>query len=331
MNPSGLGRQLLRVQPECTRWLSASPVSGYAEVSIFPASGRNFRALGILSPAAMLSGALLLPENYTTIKFYRLSRLSMRAHSQEASKHHVALVVRLIGALAATTLVHAVQAQTLASRSDWAAIAKWPQFMGGVWGGRGAGGPEVGPIAQSAPLKPDIQAKFALSGPSPDQNSGSRACIPDGIPIDVGGEFYFSRGRIFLLSDLDFFVARQIDMTRKDHGDPDPSYYGDSIGHWEGSTLVVDTVGFLPEVGVVQGVPGGGSTHVIERFKLKTPDEMQYTRTVINPDVLTTPWVTTRILPRHRDWHVYEAWCTQNNRDAPVEGKAHLDLTPPAP
>jgi hypothetical protein len=242
------------------------------------------------------------------------------------------LALGLLCALGAATFIDDAHAQAVSNRSDWAAIAKWPDFMGGVWGGRGAGGPEVGPIARTAPLKPDIQAKFdAVGGPSPDQNSGSRACIPDGIPIDVGGEFYFSKGKIFLLSDLDFFVARQIDMTRKDHGDPDPSYYGDSIGHWEGGTLVVDTIGFLPEVGVVQGVPGGGNTHIVERFRLLTPDTMQYTRTVINPDVLTAPWVTTRTLPRHREWHVLEAWCTQNNRDAPVEGKPHLDLTPPKP
>jgi hypothetical protein len=286
----------------------------------------------------------LLQEYWTTIIFHReraVARTSLKqptdtagtmaTHTNLPRSSSAALALRVIGALAAMIVVQDIHAQALSSRSDWAAIAKWPDFMGGVWGGRGAGGPEVGAIAQSAPLKPDFQAKFNATGPSPDENSGSRACIPDGIPIDVGGEFYFSKGKIFLLSDLDFFVARQIDMSRKEHGDPDPSYYGDSIGHWEGTALVVDTVGFLPEVGVVQGVPGGGNTHVIERFQLTGPDSMRYTRTVINPDVLTKPWITTRILPRHRDWHVYEAWCTQNNRDAPVEGKPHLDLTPPKP
>jgi hypothetical protein len=214
-------------------------------------------------------------------------------------------------------------------QDDWGAVAKWPDFMGGVWGSAGAGGPEVGPIAKTAPLKPEIQAQLNKTGLSPDAATGSRACIPDGIPIDVGGEFIFTRGRILLISDLDFFVARQIYMDRSSHGNPDPSFYGDSIGHWEGDTLVVDTVGFLPEVGVVQGVPGGGSTHVIERFHMTTRDSMEYMRTVINPDVLTRPWTTTRTLPRHRDWHVLEAWCTQNNREAPVEGKPHLDLTVP--
>ncbi|MFZ0500904.1 MAG: hypothetical protein WAM21_18645 [Steroidobacteraceae bacterium] len=231
----------------------------------------------------------------------------------------VALVCALAGSVGA-----AVGAGT--SGAPWAQVAHWPDLMGGIWGGPGAGGPDQSFRVASVPLKPKYKALADRFHPS-----ASRSCVPDGIPTDVGGEFFYSKGMIFLMSDLDWFVVRQIHMTRSSHDDPDPTYYGDSIGHWDGDTLVVDTVGFLPSVVVVPGVPGQGATHIIERFRLTRPDTMEYTRTVINPKVLTRPWVFSRTLPLHRDWQVEETYCSQNNRDAPVNGKAHIDLIPPKP
>src|SRR5271170_3116659 len=94
--------------------------------------------------------------------------MSMYKHSTRTGGSRIALALRVIGALTAMTIVQDIHAQALASRSDWAAIAKWPDFMGGVWGDRGAGGPEVGAIVKTAPLKPELQAKFNATGPSPD-------------------------------------------------------------------------------------------------------------------------------------------------------------------
>lgn len=219
--------------------------------------------------------------------------------------------------------------------SAWNEIAKWPDFMGGVWGGRGAGGPEFSGIQSSPPPFKSGVIEMALAeqkaGP---ETSGSRTCSPDGLPIIVGGQFFFSKDIIFLMSDLDFFVTRQIHMDRKTHDDPDPTFFGDSIGHWDGDTLVVDTVGFLPEVKLtilnfVPAVSGAGKTHIVERFRLTAPDTMEYIQTIENDAVLTKPWVIKRILPRNKDWHVMETYCDQNNRNAPIDGKANTNMTPP--
>ena len=216
------------------------------------------------------------------------------------------------------------------SSSDWATVAAWPNFMGGIWGsGPGAGGPDE---ARGLP-KPKVKAEILKAAMNSARRalylSGSSSCQPHGIPVDVGGEFFFSKGIIFLQADLDYSINRRIYMDGREHGDPDPSYYGHSIGHWEGATLVVDTVGFLPEVVVTEGVPGRGASHVEERFRLLSADKMELTIKVTNPEVLEEPWVTTRVMTRHPEWQLYEAYCNQNNRQDPIGGQPNLDLTPP--
>jgi hypothetical protein len=81
----------------------------------------------------------------------------------------------------------------------------------------------------------------------------------------------------------------------------DPSYvpsgFGHSIGHWEGDTLVVDTIGFPPRVcdsrRPVMLVPGGGrakdTTHLVERYRLAGPDELSVTFTWEDPTVFLAP------------------------------------------
>ena len=67
---------------------------------------------------------------------------------------------------------------------------------------------------------------------------------------------------------------RHIYLDRSAHIDPqifDPTTNGDSIGHWEGNTLVVDTIGFHPDRGIT-AIPGGGfrtaTTHLVEQYQL---------------------------------------------------------------
>jgi len=82
--------------------------------------------------------------------------------------------------------------------------------------------------------------------------------------------------------------------------DVDPSYFGDSIGHWEGDTLVVDVTHFNDETWLAN-IPGsqGGSgyfhseaLHVVERYT-RTGDTLRWEATLEDPNVLTKPWKMT--------------------------------------
>ena len=112
--------------------------------------------------------------------------------------------------------------------------------------------------------------------------------------------------------------------------DPDPTFYGTSVGHWEGDTLVAETVGFAQ---VPRGItfPYSGKMKIVERFRLTAPDTMSIETTIMDPEALTTPYsMGARTLTRHRNWTLAEYICEENNRNFVDEkGKAGINLANP--
>jgi hypothetical protein len=97
-------------------------------------------------------------------------------------------------------------------------------------------------------------------------------------------------------------AVREVHLNQKQHpADVKPSLLGHSIGHWEGETLVIDTVGYQPHVsGVFSGIPGGARKHTVERLTL-TPDHLhlRYQLTMEDPQYLAAP-ATLDMLWDHR-------------------------------
>lgn len=87
-------------------------------------------------------------------------------------------------------------------------------------------------------------------------------------------------------------AVREVHLDQKQHPSTiKPSLFGHSIGHWEGETLVIDTVGYKPHVsGVFSGIPGGARKHTLERLSL-TPDHLhlRYQMTMEDPEYLLEP------------------------------------------
>ncbi|MDA1073128.1 MAG: hypothetical protein O3A63_00010 [Proteobacteria bacterium] len=86
-------------------------------------------------------------------------------------------------------------------------------------------------------------------------------------------------------------------------------WLGDSIGWWEGDTLVVDTTNFRPETSR-RGSPE--TNHVVERFSLTEQGDVLYSFTVENPGVWTAPW-TGEYVWRSSDEQVFEYACHEGN------------------
>jgi hypothetical protein len=96
---------------------------------------------------------------------------------------------------------------------------------------------------------------------------------------------------VFLYEDASGDPYRIVYTDGRGH-DPDaePTYYGDSIGHWEGNTLVVDSTNFVEDTWFGEGGYFHTQTmHVYERF-WKVGDNLAYQITVDDPNVLTEPW-----------------------------------------
>jgi hypothetical protein len=148
-------------------------------------------------------------------------------------------------------------------------------------------------------------------------------CLPEGMPSWMlithnAMEFAFTPGRVTILGESDGNRLRRIYTDGRLHPDePDPTFHGHSIGHWEGDTLVVDTVGVLPEVYLAiseaVGVPNNGDMHIVERIHLAAPDVLHDDLEITAPKILTAPWKTTRIYfrQRARKYDIVEGVCIQ--------------------
>jgi hypothetical protein len=100
------------------------------------------------------------------------------------------------------------------------------------------------------------------------------------------------------------------------------SWDGDSRGHWDGNTLVVDTVNFNGKgwiatsaaTGRIKGIPESEALHVVERFTRTDPGTIQYEVTVDDPNVYTKPWKVSIPLSRDAEYVVYEYACHEGNQ-----------------
>lgn len=209
---------------------------------------------------------------------------------------------------------------------DYEAIAKLPDWSG-VWT------PAVSDqVAQEkgnpAPWKPaagkQIKKMFA------DEDAGHPFavidhCFPTGMPSWMlithnAFEILFTPGRVTILGEGDGNRMRRIYTDGRSHPpDPDPSFHGHSIGHWEGDTLVIDTVAVLPEVYLALseavGVSNNGDMHIVERMHLKGPDTLYDELQISAPKVLTGTWHTTRKYYRQRaqKYEILEGVCEQGS------------------
>ena len=112
---------------------------------------------------------------------------------------------------------------------------------------------------------------------------------------------------------------RNIFMTGEHPGGPIQWYMGDSRGHWEGDTLVVDVVHFTDETWFDRsGNFHSASMHVVERYTPVGPDHLMYEVTITDPEVFTEPWQMRMPLYRRQedDIRILEYECYALAEDA---------------
>jgi len=275
----------------------------------------------------------------------------------------------IVVALASALCVSVSPAQTwhnlkrpAPTAASWAAIAKLPDFTG-VWEmplgdaslvvqpgaakhtGRKAASASGRPAFPKQPtldFTPAWAAKLKELEAHPPQDNPQANCLPNGMPDIMGQpypyEFLLTPGQVTIIGEAYRMIRHIYTDGRPLPKDPDPTFWGTSVGHWEGKTLVAESVGFLPQTDIIPGsgiehrFPHSGKMKIIERFRLLDPDTMSIQTTVIDPVVLAHPYTTTQILKRHRDWKIDEYICEQNNRNSVTgSGKAEVDTIPPPP
>jgi hypothetical protein len=121
--------------------------------------------------------------------------------------------------------------------------------------------------------------------------------------------------RVYIMDIGGPHTFRIIYMDRTTHPkDMAPQYYGDSIGHWEGDTLVVDTVGFNEKFWLDRfGLPTTEKLHLIEKFARINYTTMTYEVTVDDPGAYTSTWSTGFFLRWDQGQELFEYVCQDNN------------------
>jgi hypothetical protein len=252
----------------------------------------------------------------------------------------------IVAALAAAAFVSVTAAQTskrpAPTPADWAALAKLPDLTG-VWEIR-MGGPSrvinpaigVPPLGRPAPLSltPEYAAKRQALMANAEEDNQSANCLPPGMPGIMSQpypmEFLLTPGQVTIVIEAYSQVRHIYTDGRPLPDDPDPNFFGTSVGHWEGDTLVVQTVGFSTMTEIEPYVPHSDKMRILEKFRLADPDTMSIETTITDPQALTAPYTTNRILRRHRSWTIAEYICEQNNRNfVDPSGKAGINITPP--
>jgi hypothetical protein len=153
------------------------------------------------------------------------------------------------------------------------------------------------------PYKPELLAKVKDLATHSIDNDPTWRCIPEGVPRLGAPQQIVQTPKLLV-----FFYQTEVSEAfrfvpidgRPHRNDVDPSYEGDSVGHWDGDTLVVDVNQLTDETWLAGGSGnqyGSGyfhsdATHVIERITRKG-DTLRYEVTVEDPNVFTKPWVMT--------------------------------------
>jgi hypothetical protein len=137
-------------------------------------------------------------------------------------------------------------------------------------------------------------------------------------------EFLFTPGRVTIHHEA-WMQWRNIFTDGRAHpSDLDATFNGNSIGKWQGGTLVVETVGIknLTEIGM--GMKHSAQLRVLERIHLLTgePDTLVDEMTLSDPEALEKPWTTELKYKRDRNGELLEFECAENDRN-PVDAAGH--------
>ncbi|HTA52476.1 MAG TPA: hypothetical protein VK757_06790 [Candidatus Acidoferrum sp.] len=143
-------------------------------------------------------------------------------------------------------------------------------------------------------------------------------CLPRGVPDTIGEPYPIqivqTPKQVVILYEAGGYF-RVIPTDGRHHPkDLDPTWMGNSVGHWEGDALVVDVIGVNDKVGVGD-YRHTTAYHLVERFERTRFDTLKYSATIDDPNVFAAPWTEDGTFTLHPEWDIQEYICEENNHD----------------
>jgi hypothetical protein len=210
-----------------------------------------------------------------------------------------------------------------------------PRNFDGVW--HLAEGGKFGPVAEKDgvkyvvyPFTPEYQAIYdkrladAAAG-NPYQAAGT-TCLPSGaIRLLTGGgpplEIFHTPKKIAILKENGGWSRVYLNRGHLPASDLYPMYYGDSIGHWEGNTLVVDTISLGGANNIDGAAPHSDAAHLVQRISRPTLDTLRVEATLEDPKALQRSVTAIAILKPIPDEDFTENFCTNERNIRDSNGK----------
>lgn len=242
-----------------------------------------------------------------------------------AWRNGMAVVTLACVAPAFAALNSEARLQTLAKLPDWTGIWK-------VEGSSDTIEPQAAnaarPWRDHPPYKPEWEAKYAAARKNADQTLDTvvRYCAA-GAQRLIASPYEFE---IVLTPEevLTYYSSREIRHIWTDgraHPPADelwPLYWGDSIGHWEGQTLVIETLSMKGDQWLDKtGATLSDSARLIERISMVDKDHLKNEITFEDPVVFTKPWTFTRTYKRSASRELTEQGCDWQAGKASKSGK----------
>ena len=206
----------------------------------------------------------------------------------------------VLGVVAVLAISPAILAQT----AGQSGTAKATPDLSGVWTTDRSGEYPRDIIGdQEPPMQPWAAELFKLVRGDPSTRKGRDdmdpyvSCAPRGMPrIMVGArpfEILQIPGRVVILFEADHALRQIFTDGRKLPENPDSAWMGNSVGRWDGDTLIVATVG-LKGNGLTWldglGHPYSDAMHIVERFRRVDQDTLEIDFTFDDPKTYTKPW-----------------------------------------
>ncbi len=145
-------------------------------------------------------------------------------------------------------------------------------------------------------------------------------CLPPGMPhimvVPYPFEIVQTPGRVLFLFEYAGQIRRIYLDGRRPTEDDDPTYYGFSTGHWEGSTLVIQTSRIRADTqDDFSGLPHSDALVITERIHRVDHDTLEDDITLTDPKAYARPFTVTRRYQLHPTWTIGEYVCEENNRN----------------
>ena len=171
----------------------------------------------------------------------------------------------------------------------------------------------------SVPFQPWAEELYKKRVASNSKDDPTAACIVGGVPrsdlVPYPFKVLHAPGMLVVLYEAVHSYRQIFSDGREFPKDMNPSWFGYSVGKWEGDTLVVESRGFNDRGWLDNfGKPATDALHVTERFRRKDFGHMDIEITIDDPKAYTKPWTVNLPLILRPDTELLEYICNENNK-----------------